>query len=78
MYKSDKWLLEYLTKQLKDTESKLVKHILSVEEIPNPLYMEEDNQRETMWSDKDNETYSKLDLRKNWLHKQIEKLTKNK
>jgi hypothetical protein len=78
MYKSDKWLLEYLTKQLKDTESKLVKHILSVEEIPNPLYMEEDNQRETMWSDKDNETYSKLDLRKNWLHTQIEKLTKNK
>lgn len=78
MYKSDKWLLEYLTKQLKDTESKLVKHILSVKEIPNPLYMEEDNQRETMWSDKDNDTYSKLDFRRNWLHTQIQKLTKNK
>ena len=77
MKKSEKWLLKYLTKQLKDTESMLVKHITSVKQIPNPMYMVEDNQKETMWSDKDNETYFRIQKIKGWIETQIKELKNN-
>ena len=77
MNKGDRWLLEYLTKQLKDTESMLVKHIRSAKPIPNPLYMREENQHETIWSDKDNDTYYKIEKIRRWIEEQIEELKNN-
>jgi len=74
MNKSEKWLLEYLTKQLKDTESKLIKHIRSAKPILNPLYMVEENQHETIWGVKDNDTYYKIEFRRRWLEEQIKEL----
>ena len=77
MNKGDRWLLEYLTKQKKDTESMLVKHIRSAKPIPNPLYMVEENQHETIWSDKDNDTYYKIEKIRRWIEEQIEELKNN-
>jgi hypothetical protein len=77
MNKSERWLLEYLNQQLKDTERMLLKHIRSAKPIPNPLYMIEENQHETIWSDKDNDTYYKIEFRRRWLEEQIEELKNN-
>jgi hypothetical protein len=54
-------LNEFLKQQLMSVEGELTKHILNVTPIPNPLYMVEPNQRETKWSDIDNEVYQILD-----------------
>ena len=77
MNKSERWLLEYLNQQLKDTERMLVKHIRSAKPIPNPLYMVEDNQHETIWSDKDNDTYYKIEKIRGWIQTQIKQLENN-
>ena len=77
MNKGDRWLLEYLTKQKKDIDSMLVKHIRSAKPIPNPLYMVEENQHETIWSDKDNETYYKIEKIRRWIEEQIKQLENN-
>ena len=77
MNKGDRWLLEYLTKQKKDIDSMLVKHIRSAKPIPNPLYMREENQHETIWSDKDNDTYYKIEKIRRWIEEQIEELKNN-
>lgn len=77
MNKGDRWLLEYLTKQKKDIDSMLVKHIRSAKPIPNPLYMREENQHETIWSDKDNETYYKIEKIRRWIEEQIKQLENN-
>ena len=77
MNKGDRWLLEYLTKQKKDIDSMLVKHIRSAKPIPNPLYMVEENQHETIWSDKDNDTYYKIEKIRRWIEEQIEELKNN-
>ena len=77
MNKGDRWLLEYLTKQKKDIDSMLVKHIRSAKPIPNPLYMVEVNQHETIWSDKDNDTYYKIEKIRRWIEEQIEELKNN-
>ena len=77
MNKGDRWLLEYLTKQKKDIDSMLVKHIRSAKPIPNPLYMREENQHETIWSDKDNETYYKIEKIRRWIEEQIKQLKNN-
>ena len=54
-------LINYINKQLKSVNDVLGKHILSVKQLPNPLYMVEPNQREMKWSDIDNEVYQILD-----------------
>jgi hypothetical protein len=77
MNKSERWLLEYLNQQLKDTERMLVKHIRSAKPIPNPLYMVEENQHETIWSDKDNDTYYKIEKIRRWIETQIKQLENN-
>jgi hypothetical protein len=54
-------LKKYINEQLKSVNDVLGKHILSVKQIHNPLYMIEPNQREMKWSDVDNEVYQILD-----------------
>ena len=54
-------LKNYINEQLKSVNDVLGKHILSVKQLPNPLYMVEPNQREMKWSDIDNEVYQILD-----------------
>ena len=76
MSKREQWLLEYLNYQLEETEEKLVIFIQNVKPIPNPKYMVEENQGETIWSEVDNDVYYKLEWRRNWLYEQIEKLKK--
>lgn len=51
----------YINEQLKSVNDVLGKHILSIKQLPNPLYMVEPNQREMKWSDVDNEVYQILD-----------------
>lgn len=76
MSKKEQWLLDYLNFQLNETEEKFVYHIQNVKPIVNPKYMVEENQRETIWSEVDNDVYYKLQYRIWWLREQIEKLTK--
>ncbi len=54
-------LKNYINEQLESVNDVLGKHILSVKQLPNPLYMVEPNQREMKWSDVDNEVYQILD-----------------
>lgn len=76
MSKKEQWLLDYLNFQLNETEEKFVYHIQNVKPIANPQYMVEENQRETIWSEVDNDVYYKLQYRIWWLREQIEKLKK--
>ena len=76
MSKHTQWLVDYLNQQLEETEGELVKFIKSVKPIPNPKYMVEENQRETIWSDEDNDTYYKLEFRRRFLQNEISKLNK--
>jgi hypothetical protein len=68
------WLQDYLVEQLEETKVQYAQHIINVKKIPNPLYMVEDNQTETIWSKEDEETYTKLELRKSWLVEQLKAL----
>ena len=43
-------LKNYINEQLKSVNDVLGKHILSIKQLPNPLYMVEPNQREMKWS----------------------------
>jgi hypothetical protein len=54
-------LKNYINEQLESVNDVLGKHIQSVKQLPNPLYMVEPNQREMKWSDIDNEVYQILD-----------------
>jgi len=71
-----KWLVDYLNQQLEETEDELIKHIQNAKVLLNPNYMVEENQRETIWSDEDNDTYYKLENRRRWLENQISELNK--
>jgi hypothetical protein len=54
-------LKNYINEQLKSVNDVLGKHILSVKQLPNHLYMAEPNQREMRWNDIDTEVYQILD-----------------
>ena len=54
-------LQNYINEELNSVNDLLGKHILSIKQLPNPLYMIEPNQREMKWSDIDNEVYQILD-----------------
>ena len=71
-------LKNYINEQLKSVNDVLGKHILSVKELPNPLYMVEPNQREMKWSDIDNEVYQILDELFTILNSLLEKTNKIK
>jgi len=64
-------LKNYINEQLNSVNDILGKHILSIKQLPNPLYMVEPNQREMKWSDDDNEVYSKLQDYREYLLKII-------
>jgi hypothetical protein len=66
-------LKNYINEQLNSVNDILGKHILSVKQLPNPLYMVEPNQSEMKWSDDDNEVYSKLEDYREYLLKIINK-----
>jgi flagellin-specific chaperone FliS len=54
-------LNDFINQQLSIVDEELNTHILNTTPIPNPKYMIEPNQRETKWSDIDNEVYQILD-----------------
>jgi hypothetical protein len=66
-------LKNYINEQLNSVNDILGKHILSVKQLPNPLYMVEPNQSEMKWGDDDNEVYSKLEDYREYLLKIINK-----
>jgi hypothetical protein len=68
------WLQDYLVEQLEQTKVQYAQHIINVKPIPNPMYMVEDNQTETIWSKEDEETYTNLELRMSWLREQLQAL----
>ena len=68
------WLQDYLVQQLEETKVQYAQHIINVKPIPNPMYMVEDNQTETIWSKEDEETYTNLELRMSWLREQLQAL----
>jgi hypothetical protein len=74
MATTNTWLQDYLIEQLEETKVQYAQHIINVKKIPNPLYMIEDNQTETIWSKEDEETYTNLELRKIWLVEQLKAL----
>lgn len=65
-------LQHYINKQLKSVDDAWGNHLISVKQLPNPLYMVEPNQREFKWSEDDNKVYQILDK----LHTTLDSLSK--
>jgi hypothetical protein len=66
-------LNDFINQQLSIVDEELNTHILNTTPIPNPKYMIEPNQRETKWSDIDNEVYYTLNRVREFLLNELKK-----
>lgn len=66
-------LNDFINQQLSIVDEELNTHILNTTPIPNPKYMIESNQRETKWSDIDNEVYYTLNRVREFLLNELKK-----